>query len=463
MRNQCFGTLTERGVGTLCFTKKTVNCCRIDKMFWKTFLIPTVEEQFGEEEIIFQQAFMYPHSDGISQQDNAPCHRVQVVQNWLEERSIITLTSLTHKVTPNTFTGVGVPTPSLKVMWECVVLLLWCVCVRVRVHSSVQRNQLEKPGHHTADVAVTSLCYQLYKESGVRAPSEQARGHRGKESLRQFNRKTTREEPRLKRGTHPPLINTRSRPAQLQYRCITAPLQQPHSESSSSDAIFMPWPLYQNPPPVVPPNKVGVSNKVASEWKYKVGVSNKVASEWKQKVGVFNKVASEWRHKVGVSNKVASEWRHKVGVSNKVASEWRHKVGVSNKVASEWKHKVGVSNKVASEWRHKVGVSNKVASEWRHKVGVSNKVASEWRHKVGVSNKVASEWRHKVGVSNKVASEWRHKVGVSNKVASEWKHKVGVSNKVASKWRHKTRRKSPAEWRDDSDLAAAEWLLCSLH
>ena len=45
--------------------------------------------------------------------------------------------------------------------------------------------------------------------------------------------------------------------------------------------------------------QVSVSNKVASEWKYKVGVSNKVASEWKYKVDVSNKVASEWKYKVG--------------------------------------------------------------------------------------------------------------------------------------------------------------------
>jgi hypothetical protein len=31
--------------------------------------------------------FMYPHNDGIFQQDNAPCHRAGVVQNWLEEHS----------------------------------------------------------------------------------------------------------------------------------------------------------------------------------------------------------------------------------------------------------------------------------------------------------------------------------------------------------------------------------------
>ena len=35
-----------------------------------------------------------------------------------------------------------------------------------------------------------------------------------------------------------------------------------------------------------------------------------------------------------------------VGVSNKVASEWKYMVGVSNKVASVWKHKAGVSYKV---------------------------------------------------------------------------------------------------------------------
>ena len=31
--------------------------------------------------------FMYPHNDGIFQQDNAPCHRAGVVQNWFEEHS----------------------------------------------------------------------------------------------------------------------------------------------------------------------------------------------------------------------------------------------------------------------------------------------------------------------------------------------------------------------------------------
>ncbi|KAI4890124.1 hypothetical protein NFI96_004986 [Prochilodus magdalenae] len=172
-------------------------------------------------------------------------------------------------------------------------------------------------------------------------------------------------------------------------------------------------------------NRVGVSNKVASEWKHTDGVSNNVASERKLRVGVSNKVASEWKHRVGVSNKVASERKLRVGVSNNVASERKLRVGVSNKVASEWKHRVGVSNKVASEWKHRVGVSNKVASEWKHRVGVSNKVASEWKHRVGVSNKVASERKLRVGVSNKVASERKLRVGVSNKVASEWEHRVG--------------------------------------
>jgi hypothetical protein len=31
--------------------------------------------------------FMYSHNEGIFQQDNASCHRGQVVQNWFEEHS----------------------------------------------------------------------------------------------------------------------------------------------------------------------------------------------------------------------------------------------------------------------------------------------------------------------------------------------------------------------------------------
>ena len=43
-----------------------------------------------------------------------------------------------------------------------------------------------------------------------------------------------------------------------------------------------------------------------------------------------------------------------MGVSNKLASERKYKVSVSNKVTSERKYYVDISNKVASEWKYKV-------------------------------------------------------------------------------------------------------------
>ncbi|KAI4894153.1 hypothetical protein NFI96_010643 [Prochilodus magdalenae] len=54
-----------------------------------------------------------------------------------------------------------------------------------------------------------AITKQLHKESSVRAPSEQAKGNRGKEKLPQFKWKKPREEPRLKMGTCAPWINTR--------------------------------------------------------------------------------------------------------------------------------------------------------------------------------------------------------------------------------------------------------------
>ncbi|KAI4896684.1 hypothetical protein NFI96_004909 [Prochilodus magdalenae] len=49
---------------------------------------------------------------------------------------------------------------------------------------------------------------QLYRKSGSKPPNEQAKGDSGEEKLPQSKRKKPREEPRLKRGTHPPWVDT---------------------------------------------------------------------------------------------------------------------------------------------------------------------------------------------------------------------------------------------------------------
>ncbi|KAK7886739.1 hypothetical protein WMY93_026360 [Mugilogobius chulae] len=53
--------MSARGVGKLCFLKKTVNAAIYQDVL-ETFLIPTVEEQFGEEDFIFQQDLALAHA-----------------------------------------------------------------------------------------------------------------------------------------------------------------------------------------------------------------------------------------------------------------------------------------------------------------------------------------------------------------------------------------------------------------
>ncbi|KAI4884180.1 hypothetical protein NFI96_027844 [Prochilodus magdalenae] len=60
----------------------------------------------------------------------------------------------------------------------------------------------------------------LYREPGVRAPSEQAKNDRGKENPPQFKRKRPREEPRLRRGTRPPRVNTRYKTREGKERIV---------------------------------------------------------------------------------------------------------------------------------------------------------------------------------------------------------------------------------------------------
>jgi len=39
-------------------------------------------------------ATMYPSSDGYFQQDNAPCHKTQIISNWIEHFLNMTMSSL---------------------------------------------------------------------------------------------------------------------------------------------------------------------------------------------------------------------------------------------------------------------------------------------------------------------------------------------------------------------------------
>ena len=69
-----WGCMSARGVGKLCFLKKTVNAA-VYRDVLETFLIPTIEEQFGEEDIIFQQ-------------DLAPAHAAKSTKDWFAEKQL---------------------------------------------------------------------------------------------------------------------------------------------------------------------------------------------------------------------------------------------------------------------------------------------------------------------------------------------------------------------------------------
>ncbi|KAK7877779.1 hypothetical protein WMY93_031539 [Mugilogobius chulae] len=69
-----WGCMSARGVGKLCFLKKTVNAAVYQDVL-ETFLIPTVEEQFGEEDFIFQQ-------------DLAPAHAAKSTKDWFTRKQL---------------------------------------------------------------------------------------------------------------------------------------------------------------------------------------------------------------------------------------------------------------------------------------------------------------------------------------------------------------------------------------
>ncbi|KAI4886169.1 hypothetical protein NFI96_033331 [Prochilodus magdalenae] len=69
-----WGCMSARGVGKLCFLKKTVNAAVYQDVL-ETFLIPTVEEQFGEEDFIFQQ-------------DLAPAHAAKSTKDWFTKKQL---------------------------------------------------------------------------------------------------------------------------------------------------------------------------------------------------------------------------------------------------------------------------------------------------------------------------------------------------------------------------------------
>uniref|UniRef100_A0AAR2LDW7 Tc1-like transposase DDE domain-containing protein n=1 Tax=Pygocentrus nattereri TaxID=42514 RepID=A0AAR2LDW7_PYGNA len=69
-----WGCMSARGVGKLCFLKKTVNAAVYQDIL-ETFLIPTVEEQFGEEDFIFQQ-------------DLAPAHAAKSTKDWFTKKQL---------------------------------------------------------------------------------------------------------------------------------------------------------------------------------------------------------------------------------------------------------------------------------------------------------------------------------------------------------------------------------------
>ncbi|KAI4890404.1 hypothetical protein NFI96_000130 [Prochilodus magdalenae] len=69
-----WGCMSARGVGELCFLKKTVNAAVYQDVL-ETFLIPTVEEQFGEEDFIFQQ-------------DLAPAHAAKSTKDWFTKKQL---------------------------------------------------------------------------------------------------------------------------------------------------------------------------------------------------------------------------------------------------------------------------------------------------------------------------------------------------------------------------------------
>ncbi|KAI4884765.1 hypothetical protein NFI96_025159 [Prochilodus magdalenae] len=69
-----WGCMSARGVGKLCFLKKTVNAAVYQNVL-ETFLIPTVEEQFGEEDFIFQQ-------------DLAPAHAAKSTKDWFTKKQL---------------------------------------------------------------------------------------------------------------------------------------------------------------------------------------------------------------------------------------------------------------------------------------------------------------------------------------------------------------------------------------
>ncbi|KAI4895463.1 hypothetical protein NFI96_023966 [Prochilodus magdalenae] len=69
-----WGCMSARGVGKLCFLKKTVNAAVYQDVL-ETFLIPTVEEQFGKEDFIFQQ-------------DLAPAHVAKSTKDWFTKKQL---------------------------------------------------------------------------------------------------------------------------------------------------------------------------------------------------------------------------------------------------------------------------------------------------------------------------------------------------------------------------------------
>ncbi|KAK7884426.1 hypothetical protein WMY93_027549 [Mugilogobius chulae] len=74
--------MSARGVGKLCFLKKTVNAAVYQDVL-ETFLIPTVEEQFGEE-------------DFICQQDLAPAHAAKSTKDWFTRKQLEVLAWLAN-------------------------------------------------------------------------------------------------------------------------------------------------------------------------------------------------------------------------------------------------------------------------------------------------------------------------------------------------------------------------------
>lgn len=73
-----WGCMSARGLGNLCILKTTVNS-DVYRDILEAFLLPTVEDQFGDTTVTFQD-------------DNAACHRGRIVKAYLHEVGIPTMT-----------------------------------------------------------------------------------------------------------------------------------------------------------------------------------------------------------------------------------------------------------------------------------------------------------------------------------------------------------------------------------